>query len=335
MDFLNENIASFQPKISVVHAAELLGITVQAIHKQLKQKNITCNKYGNKSYLTYLESRDLFNFNFEKKSVALQIVKGGTGKTTSVVNMSACMNAYGANVLIVDIDPQGNTSDTLRVNADDFPVMVDFLKGEATAQEGIVNIYPGLDVIPSRIENVVLDSRLAVDGYPLQSFFSNILEGIANNYDVIIIDCPPTLGHTVTAASLYSDLVIAPLNPDQYSVKGLEILKRELLEIASRFKTSIEYRVFLNKFSGNTILSDKAISQLISDPELDGKILQTAVRASQEIPNITDEYKSLFSGLKKSTARSDFDQLTRELFNVDVKTSKALKKEDYQEVIIN
>jgi len=142
------------------------------------------------------------------------------------------------------------------------------------------------------------------------------------------------MGQAVTAASLYADTILAPLNPDKFSAKGLKILKQEVDTLNKRFDKSIEYKVFLNKFSGKTILSDKAIMSLISDPDLEGKVLSTTVQYAQvsttvqyaqEIPNITDENRSSFSNLKKSLVRDDFDRLTRELLNI---TLESIPKDD-------
>ena len=132
------------------------------------------------------------------------------------------------------------------------------------------------------------------------------------------------MGQAVTAASLYADIILAQLNPDKFSAKGLKILKREIDTLNKRFKTDIAYKVFLNKFSGKTILSDKAIVSLISDPDLEGRILQTTVQFSQEIPNITDSNKNLFSLLKNSTIRDDFDRLARELLGISPAHAKKI-----------
>ena len=131
-----------------------------------------------------------------------------------------------------------------------------------------------------------------------------------------MLDCPPMMEHAVTAASLYSDIVLVPLNPDKFSANGLQILKKEIININKQYKTSIQHNVFLNKFSGNTILSDKAIQTTIAQEAEDGNALTTAIRLTQEIPNIIDNGLDLFSSLKSSTARDDFDLLTRELLNI-------------------
>ncbi|STO91679.1 Uncharacterised protein [Fluoribacter dumoffii] len=124
------------------------------------------------------------------------------------------------------------------------------------------------------------------------------------------------MGQAVTAATLYADIILAPLNPDKFSAKGLKILKQEVDTLNRSYHKNINYKVYLNKFSGKTILSDKAIVSLISDPELEGKVLSTTVQYAQEIPNVTDDNKNAFSSLKKSSVRDDFDSLTRELLQI-------------------
>jgi chromosome partitioning protein len=184
------------PKMSIANAAVFLELSVQAVHKQLKAKGLECPKLGNKSYITYAIAKQLFSLNFNKKRIACQIVKGGTGKTTSIDNISSCANTYGARVLKVDADPQGNLSDANGIDADDHPVLIDVIKGECGIEDCIVNICDGIDIIPSRIENVILDNEIVNKRLPLDQLYANLLEPIADNYDFIFIDCPPTMAPT-------------------------------------------------------------------------------------------------------------------------------------------
>ena len=308
-----------QPKLSIANAASFLGITVQGVHRQLKNKNLhsRCPKIGNKAYINHEIAKELFAIQFKRQHIAGQIVKGGTGKTTTIDNLASCANVYGARVLLIDADPQGNLTDANGVDAEKYPILIDVIKDkDISIHDCVVKICNGIDLIPSRIENVVLDNEIVNKRLPLDKFYANILEPIENNYDIIFIDCPPTMGQAVTAASLYVDTILAPLNPDKFSAKGLKILKQEVETLNNTYKKNINYRVYLNKFSGKTILSDKAIVSLLSDPELEGKVLQTTVQYAQEIPNITDENKNVFKVMKKSSVREDFDRLTRELLEI-------------------
>jgi len=327
MTLSEKDIQLIQPKMSIAHAANFLNVSGQAVHKQLKLKNIACPKLGNKLYLTFVEAKQLFNFSFERKIIVGQIVKGGTGKTTTIENVASCVNTYGARVLKIDADPQGNLTDACGIDAEDKPVLIDIVTEKMDIQEAIITVSNGVDLIPSRIENVILDNVIVNERLPLHTLYKDVLEPVLDNYDFIFIDCPPTMGQAVTAASLCADIILAPLNPDKFSAKGLKILKREVDTLNKRFKTDIAYKVFLNKFSGKTILSEKAIVSLLSDPDLEGRILQTTVQFSQEIPNITDGNKNLFSSLKSSPTRDDFDRLSKELLNITPAQAKKISDE--------
>ncbi len=325
VEFMKKN--DTQPKMAATYAAELLDMSLQALHKQLKTKNITLKKIGNKSYLTHIETRKLFNIPFYKKKIAFEIVKGGTGKTTAIHNISCAASLYGAKILCVDLDPQGNLTDAFDITPDEMPVLIDVLEKHATIEQAIINVEEGIDLIPSRIENVTLDSKLAISKAPLHNVLKAVLGPIEAKYDFIFIDCPPMMGHSVTAASLYADTILAPLNPDKFSAKGLSILKDEIAHLNDQYKTNIKYKVFLNKFSGNTILSDKAIQTTLATETENGNALTTAIRNSQEIPNTTDSSLNMFSTLKKSTVRSDFDLLTRELLEINLEQEKKVGKD--------
>ncbi len=311
-----------QPKMPATVAAELLGVSIQAIHKQLKSLDIKCPKIGNKSYITHSIAQKLFNLSFNKKKVAFQIVKGGTGKTTAMHNVSCAASLYGAKILAIDLDPQGNLTDAFNINPEEIPTMIDVIEENVRIEDAIIKAENGIDLIPSRIENVTLDSKLALTRAPLHNVFNNILERIEHNYDFIFLDCPPMIGHSVTAASLYVDVMLIPLNPDRFSAKGLQILKDEIKNIKKQYKKDLHYKIFLNKFSGNTILSDKTLQTVFNDESESGNTLNTAVRQSQEIPNVIDEKLNLFSSVKKSTAKDDFDLLTKELLGIKVIKNK-------------
>lgn len=312
----------YQPKMSIAKASEFLNLSKQTIHKHLKDKGIIAPKLGQRSYINYDIAKKLFSLNFDKKRVIGQIVKGGTGKTTSIDNIASCANSYGAKVLLVDTDPQANLTDSNGVDGEEYPVLIDVIKDKANIEDCIVSLSEGLDLIPSRIENVILDNEIVNKRMPLDKLYSNLLENIEDHYDFIFLDCPPTMGQAVTAASLYGDIILAPLNPDKFSAKGLQILKRELDTLNKHYRQDITYRVYLNKYSSKTILSDKAIVSLVSDPELEGKVLSTTVQYAQEIPNVADKSNNVFRLLKKSSVREDFDRLTRELLNISPVNNK-------------
>ena len=311
-------ISNRKPKMSISTASNFLKISTQAVHKQLKAKKLKCSMVGRKSYIDFYIAQKLFNIDFKQKRIVGQIVKGGVGKTTTIDYIANCANTYGARILKIDIDPQGNLSDLNGLEVDNHPVLIDVIKGNSVIEDTILNLCPGIDIIPSRIENVILDNEIISKRTNLSGFFYDILEPIIEKYDFIFIDCPPTMGQAVTAASLFSTFILAPLNPEKFSAKGLKILKEEISTLSKNFKCTLKYKVFLNKFSSKTILSDKAIVSLLNDPDLDGNVVQTMIPFSQEVPNLSDQGTNAFAHLKKSAIRDDFDQLTREVLEISI-----------------
>src|SRR3990167_10931875 len=188
MTLTPKDILSMQPKMSIAHAANFLDVSGQAVHKQLKIKNINCPKMGNKLYLTFEQAKQLFNIKFSHKVIVGQIVKGGTGKTTTIDSVASCANTYGARVLKIDADPQGNLTDACGIDPENRPGLIDVLTEGLDIKDAIVSISDGIDLIPSRIENVVLDNYIVNEKYPLHTLYSDLLEPIAHNYDFIFID---------------------------------------------------------------------------------------------------------------------------------------------------
>lgn len=314
---IDNNYLRPEPKLSISTIAEFLGVSTQAVHLQLKNKGIKLPRIGNKNYISYTVSKTFLNLPFKKQNIVGQIVKGGTGKTTTIDLISSCANAFGARVLLIDADPQGNLTDLFSIDPDQHSVLIDVVKHESTIEDTIINVSPGLDLIPSRIENVILDNTIVNDRLNVGKLYKNILKGVSEKYDFIFIDCPPTLGMAVTAASLFADTIVAPLNPDKFSTKGLKILIKELDMIRKNFEKAPNFKVYLNKFSSKTILSDKTVMSLLSDEQLSDNLLSTTIQYSQEIPNLSDENKNVFSHLKKSALRDDYILLARELLSIN------------------
>ena len=308
------------PKLSVSIISDLFGVTTQAVHKQIRGQGISLPTLGNKGYIDHLSAREFLNLDFKRKVVVGQIVKGGVGKTTIIDNIACCANAYGARVLKIDLDPQGNLTDLNGINpeqAQGLPILFDVVSVKTAINDTIVQTCPGMDIIPSRLENAMLDKYLAINRVNLARFFHDLLEPIEQNYDFIFIDCPPTMGLSISAASLYSDLILAPINPEKFSSIGLDILMGELETLTKTFKKKMDFRIILNKFSTTTVLSSKALADIQGHKEKSKKLLSTAIPLSQEIPNSTSNQEAPFSHLKRSDVRDDLNAITMEALGLE------------------
>lgn len=305
-----------QAKITAAEAANFLGVTVQNIHKHLKNKELKFKKSQNRVYFGHDTARKLFRPRFNKKTIAFQIVKGGTGKTSLTHAVAIRANLYGARVLCVDLDKQANLSQAFYVNSENLPVMVDVLEGNAKFEDIIVKLGEGLDIIPSRIENAVLDNVIMLKRLALDKVYKKNLDELKSKYDLILIDCPPALGQSVAAVALAADVIIAPVTPEEFSLSGLKITSQEIQNIEKNFSTKIPLKLVLNKFDTRTSLSHEVLSTLIRHPIYGDKIYRSYVRTSQEFPNSVSNGSSIFDSLKPSTAKEDIDLFTREILQL-------------------
>lgn len=306
-------------KFTAIDAANFLGISVQAIHKQLKTKNLIFEKTQNRVYFGHVTAKNIFNLNFTPKILAFQIVKGGTGKTSLAHAIAIRSNLYGAKILCIDLDQQANLTQALQVNAEEQPVMVDILKDGIKLTDAIVKVSEGLDLIPSRIENAILDNVIMLSRFPLDRVYRDRFQELREEYDLIIIDCPPALGQSVAAVTLCSDMIIAPVTPEEFSLSGLKISVQEILNIEQNFGIIIPFRLILNKFDTRTSLSHEVLSTLIKHPIYNEKLFKTYIRTSQDFPNAIASGASIFDNLKTSSAKEDIDLLTQEILGIQKK----------------
>ena len=318
------------PKITVSELAEVLSITPQAIHKKIKKLGIQPKKQQNKLYLTHTDVRQILSTNSVKPyKISTSVVKGGVGKTTIAEALSIGASLLGAKVMIIDLDQQANITKGFGMSeaARQTPIMIDIVSKTANPHESIIHeAVPGIDLVPSRLDNVTLDNYLTVNRVNPIKLFDRLFGDLFHDYDLVIFDCPPTLGAVVCSAMVVSDIVLSPLNPDVYSYEGIEIMSKEVNQTKEEFGlNNIEWRILLNKFDSRTILSTDYISQIIQSEKYSSKLLRSVVRTSQDFPNSKNKERSIFDSLKKSTAKEDVLCLVNEIifgfsgitFNVD------------------
>lgn len=313
-------------KMTAIDASKFLGVTVQAVHRQLKSKELDFEKSQNRVYFGHSTAKKLFKIKFKQKVLTVQIVKGGTGKTSIAHALAIRASLYGARVLCIDLDQQGNLTQAFQQNPEEVPAMVDVLSQNIPFSDAIINVTDGIDLVCSRIENAILDSTLMLKSLPLERVYRDMFDPLRKKYDLILIDCPPALGQSVAAASLASDLVVSPVTPEKFCLSGLKITSQELLNIENVYKKKIPMRIILNKFDSRTTLSHEVLSTLIKHSTYGDKMFKTYIRVSQEFANVIVKGESLFDSLKDSTAKEDIDLLTREI--LEIKNDSTLSKEE-------
>ena len=159
------------------------------------------------------------------RTIAIANQKGGVGKTTSSVNLSACIAYLGKKVLLIDIDPQGNATSGVGVNKGDvdqciYEVLIDDVDVKSTIMETKVE---NLHVVPATISLAGAEIEL-VSTISREARLKNALEEVKDMYDYIIIDCPPSLGLLTLNSLTASDAIIIPVQCEYYALEGLSQL---------------------------------------------------------------------------------------------------------------
>lgn len=168
------------------------------------------------------------------KVISIVNQKGGVGKTTTAVNMAAIFAIMYNNVLIIDIDSQGNASSGLGVVQKDRVITsYDIFCGLKNIQDGIIKCeVPGLDILPSNVNLAAIELQLSDQPNP-ESILRNKIREVENMYDYILIDCPPSLNLLTLNALVASDQVIIPMLCDFYSLEGLSHLLK-IIEVVEK-----------------------------------------------------------------------------------------------------
>lgn len=198
------------------------------------------------------------------KTIAIVNQKGGVGKTTSAVNLAAAVGQKGYKTLLVDIDPQGNTTSGLGVNKKNVSVSTyDLIIGNAETENAIIKTkFENLDLLASdmnlagaEIELAELDNRAGR--------IKTALAPIKENYDFIFLDCPPSLGLITINALSAVDSVIVPIQCEYYALEGLSQLMNTIRTVKRLYNSYIEIEgILLTMYDGRLNLTQQVVNEV-------------------------------------------------------------------------
>ena len=211
------------------------------------------------------------------KIIAISNQKGGVGKTTTAVNLAACLGTLGKKVLLVDADPQGNATsgvaiDKSKVELSTYNILVDGI----SAEECLFSTqYKNLHILPSSLDLAAAELEIA-DKPHREALLKNAVLPIKFNYDYIIIDCPPSLGLITANALTMADTILVPIQCEYYALEGLSQLMNTVRRVKRQYNSSLELEgVLLTMYDGRLNLTQQVVEEV--KKFFPGKVFRTVV----------------------------------------------------------
>ena len=196
--------------------------------------------------------------------IAIANQKGGVGKTTTTINLSACLAEKGKKILVIDTDPQGNTTSGFGLEKNDIEnTIYELLLGEISIEESIIkNAVEGVDIIPSNVNLAAVEIELI--GVDKKEFIlRNEVEWVKDRYDFIIIDCPPSLSLLTINSMTTADTVLVPIQCEYYALEGLSPLIHTVNLVKERLNPDLDMEgVVFTMFDSRTNLSMQVVENV-------------------------------------------------------------------------
>ena len=247
------------------------------------------------------------------KIIAFANQNGGVGKTTSAVNIAASLGVLGYKVLMIDLDPQGNATSGVGVIKKSLKLTAfDLLTTDATVQDVMIKTrFDNLSIIPTNTTLARAEYELA-DVENGEFVIKNKLAAVADGFDYIIIDCPPSLGMLTLNALVASDGVVIPMQCEFYALEGLSQLVITIGKIKQKYNPSLTVTgILVTMYNGRLLLSMQVISEL--KKHYAEKLFKTAISRNVRLSEAPGFGTPVYYHDKNSKGTLEYLEVAKEL----------------------
>ena len=247
--------------------------------------------------------------------ISIAIQKGGSGKTTTTINLAAALQRQGERILLIDADPQANLSQSLGILNEPEHNLYTELKKEMSGEDSdirnaMIELRPGLALVPSSIDLAAAETEL-VGVFARESVLKSMIDPVRKDFDFIFIDCPHAIGMLTVIALVASDQVLMPLQGEFLPLKGVFSFMRQFGLIKKKLNKTIEVLgLVLTRFDERKTMNVK-VRQSLHDAFGD-KLFSTVIRTNIQLAQAQERSMDIFTFDKNSHGAQDYEALSKE-----------------------